>query len=311
MGDHIVRGLLRDQDLLVVAATATDVAREARRRHGLASTSAQLLGDGLLAGCLLAALQKAEKTRVNLQVECDGPAKGLFVDADTFGRVRGYVKAKAVHFPGAPRFVAQQALGTSGYLSVLRDVEGVFYRGSVGIEHRDVSRDLENYFASSEQTDTTLQLEVLAEGDDELGWVGGVLVQRLPDGDGQALALIRERLLGGGLLEAVHGGARTPDGLIAALFGDARLTARSEQELAYWCPCTRDRVLRALQTLGPAELFEMIREEGKAEVDCDFCGQHYLVAKEELQSVLDMVDEADAQTEASQAAAAGRRETLH
>jgi len=299
MADGVVRGLLEGSELVIVAVCATRVCHEARTRHGLAQTSAQLLGEGLVAGAMLSALQKSARTRINLQIECDGPARGLLVDADTFGRLRGYVRSKAVQFPLAARFDARQALGTTGSVSVLRDVEGVFYRGTVGLEHRDLSRDLEGYFATSEQVETALQIEVLSEGDEALGWAGGVLVQLLPGGSTDALERARARIGSDAIAEAVRGGARSPEALVTALFGAAALTTREEREVAYWCPCTRERVLKALQTFGAAELFDMIHKDGQATADCDFCGQHYVIGKDELQGVLDLVDLADAQEESA------------
>jgi molecular chaperone Hsp33 len=308
MVDRIVRGILRTPNLLVVAAVGTGMAREARKRHGLAPSSAALLGEALTAASLIAALQKAEKTRINLQLECDGPARGLFVDADTQGRARGYVKAKAVRFAPAPRFDPEPLLGTTGYVSVLRDVDGVFYRGSVGLEYRDLSRDLEHYYLTSEQTETALQLEALADGDEELGWVGGVLVQRLPDGDEDALKMVRAQLRAG-VEQAVRAGATTPEALLKALFPHEPLEAEGAQDLTYFCQCTRERVLRALQTLPNADLFEMIHKDKGGEVDCDFCGQHYAITPAELQEVLDLVDRTDAEAELAKQAT--KRETVH
>lgn len=284
MADRIVRGILRGQDLLVIVATAMESGQEARRRHGLAESSAQLLAEALLAGGMLAALQKSDTTRINLQIECDGPARGVLVDADPQGRVRGYVKSKAIRFTPSPRFDPRALLGSSGYVSVLRDVNGTFYRGSVPVESGDLSLVLESYFAQSEQVETALQLEVLREGDEELSFVGGVLVQRMPGGDGAALEAIRARLRQGAFLEACQqNGARTPEAIIEALFGPDALEATEPRSLEYACPCSRERVLKAIQAFGPAELFEMIHRDGKAEADCDFCGQHYEISREELQ----------------------------
>ncbi len=316
MSDCIVRGILRGHELIILAGVATASAREARRRHGLAQSSAQFLASGLLAGGMLAGLQKSDKTRINLQIECDGPGRGLFVDADPAGRLRGYVRSKSVQFPLGARFESHQVTGNSGYVSVLRDIDGVFYRGSVGLEDAELSRDFESYFRASEQTETLVALEVLAESGEELAWVGGLLIQKLPGADEQALEAVRSRVTSEAILAAVRAGARHPRQLIAALFGEAALETADERPLAYWCPCSRERVLRALQTLGPGELFDMIHRDKKAEVDCECCGQHYEIAADELQEILDMLDRADAEAElqAAEKPAArmpAKKQTLH
>jgi molecular chaperone Hsp33 len=295
MADRIVRAFIKSANLLMVSCVATDAAREARRRHGLASSSGLLLGEGLTAGLMLASLQKGDDTRINVQLECDGPARGFFIDADTAGRVRGYVKNKAVRFPPAPRFVAAPLLGKTGYVSVLRDVEGEFYRGSVGIETADLSRALETYFANSEQTDTTIQIEALASGGEELGWVGGLLVQRLPDGDEAALERIRRKLHQDALFTAVRGGAVTAHAVAEAILGADDLDLLADYEVQYACRCSRERVLRALSTLTNVDIMEMISEDGKASANCDFCGATYEITEAELREVLDSIDHRDAE----------------
>lgn len=293
MADRIVRALHPRANLLLIACTATDAAREARRRHGLAPSSAAFLAQGMAAGALLGALQKAESTKVNLQVECDGPVRGLFVDADTAGRVRGYVRAKNVRFPGGPRFEAAPLLGGEGYVSVLRDRDGEFYRGSVGLDSRDLSLDLERYFRVSEQVDTAVQVEVLSSDEDELGWVGGVLVQKLPDGDAEELSRLRQALREGALERAGRAG-QGPFPVLEAIASPEPLELLARHELTYFCPCTRERVLRALTTLPNTELADMIARDKKAEVNCDFCGEYYLIDESELRSVLALVDAGDA-----------------
>ena len=113
MTDRLCRGLVPSTGLRAVFVRVADTARMARMLHGLYPTSAHLFAQALAAGALLGALQK-EKGRVNLQVECDGPVRGVFVDADPDGQVRGYVRGPAVNFPGDPARGARAALGGSG-----------------------------------------------------------------------------------------------------------------------------------------------------------------------------------------------------
>jgi molecular chaperone Hsp33 len=295
MSDRIVRALQTEHNLVIVSCVATGAAREARRRHELAPSSAALLGQTLAGGLLIAALQKSEKTRVNVQIECDGPARGVFVNANPAGQVRGFIRNKGVSFRPEPRFLAAPLLGSSGSVAVLRDVEGQFYRGLVDLGEGDLSLNLESYFATSEQTATTLQLEALADGPEELGWVGGILIQQLPGGNAAALNTLRERLRGGAVEQAVRAGARSAHALIeAVLEHEGAVDLLADQEALYFCSCSRERVFRALTVLPNIDLVEMITQEGKASVDCEFCGAHYEVGEDELRRALDEVDERDA-----------------
>jgi molecular chaperone Hsp33 len=295
MTDRIVRALQTEQNLVIVSCVATHAAREARRRHELAPSSAALLGQTLTGGLLVAALQKSERTRVNLQVECDGPARGVFVNATPAGQVRGFIRNKSLDFRPEPRFLAAPLLGGAGTLSVLRELDGEFYRGNVTMGEGDLSLNLETYFATSVQTPTAVQLEALADDAEALGWVGGILIQQLPGGDGKALEALRARLRTGVVERAVRAGARTAHALLEAVTGeDSAVDLLADQDATYFCSCSRERVFRALTVLPNIDLVEMITQEGKASVDCDFCGAHYEVTEEELRRVLDAVDQRDA-----------------
>jgi molecular chaperone Hsp33 len=191
MADELVSGLLKDVDVRVVLALTSELSRQARATHKSEPASAALLSQGLTAAALIAALQKGD-ARINLQLECDGPLRGLFVDGDISGLVRGYTKNPHVAHVGAEgEYRWRPVFGNKGYISVLRDIgEGEYYRSSVELERFDFAEDLERYFTLSDQVATQLKLEqlpVVVNGASEpLGIVAGVLLQPLPDGDRDA-----------------------------------------------------------------------------------------------------------------------------
>jgi molecular chaperone Hsp33 len=284
MPDRLVRGLLPSRGLRAVHVRVTEIARIARMLHGLYPTAAHLFGEGLAAGLLVASLQK-DRTRVNLQLECDGPLRGLFVDADTDGNVRGYVRAPEVHFPGDAIVGARAALGGSGYLSVMRDLGGgQFYRGQVALETRELARDLERYFLDSEQVATALDLAVVPRGDEPLGDVAGLLVQRLPDGDGEALAAVRERLRAGAFRAALARGASAHE-TIAEVAGTG-FDLLADLEVAYRCGCSVERARVAVSALGRDGLLDVLEKEGEAVVTCEFCRERYVVSQAELRDMV-------------------------
>jgi molecular chaperone Hsp33 len=295
MSDRIVRALDRKTNLLAVACVATDVAREGSRRHELELSSAAMLGEGLTAGLMIASLQKSERAKVNVQIECDGPLGSLFVGATPQGDARGYIRNKGL--PGGGRFISGPLLGQDGFISVLKDVEGDIYRGSVGLEDNDFSLCLERYFASSEQTEAVVQLDAIFGAEGGLEWIGGVLVLQLPGGDAAALERIRERLRAGTVEETVRAGTVGVHGLLSAVMGSDNLDLLVDQTVTYQCSCSRERVFRALTILPNIDLIEMITREHKASVDCELCGAHYEVSEQELRVVLDAVDDRDAAQE--------------
>jgi molecular chaperone Hsp33 len=291
VSDRLCRGLVPSSGLRAVFVRVADTARIARMLHGLYPTSAHLFAEGLAAGALLGALQK-EKGRVNLQVECDGPVGGIFVDADPEGHLRGYVRRPAIHFPGDAARGARAALGGSGFLSVLRDPGGGQpYRSAVELEALDLPGDLRRWFAASEQVPTALDLAVLPRDGEPLGDVAGVLVQTLPDGDAAALEAARARLAAGALPRALAGGGGGQD-VIRAVAGDG-FDLLADLEVAYHCGCSPERARAAVSALGAGGVAEVLANEREAVVTCEFCRSRYVVTEPELVEMQRRLEERD------------------
>ena len=295
MADELVSGLLKDVDLRVVLVTAGALSRKARALHSAEPAAAALLAQGLASAALLAALQK-EKGRINLQLECDGPARGMFADAEAGGTVRGYVKNPYVTFTGGEgEYHWRPVLGNSGFLSVLRDLGGgEYYRSSVELQAFDFPKDLERYFHTSEQVQTRVALELQARAvdgkPDALGQVVGVLLQPLPDGDPQTFRelgdTLPQRLLQVLGEQARDGADGSALGLLRALFGRDDLEIMSRYPLDFECGCSRERVKRALLAMGRAELEDVLATDKKAEATCQFCTTQYVITEAELRELL-------------------------
>lgn len=291
MADELVSGLLKETDLRVVLVTATELARRARELHRSATASSLLMAEALTAGALLASLQKSD-SRVNLQLECDGPLRGLFVDADTTGVLRGYAKNPLVTHMGAEgEYHWRPALGNKGFLSVLRDLGGgEYYRSSVELESFDLTKDLERYFSISDQLPTRVFLTVLpGKGDgapEPLGSVAGMLIQPLPDGDREAFRALGDRLAQEfDSTVRAHAGQGTV-ALLKTLVPQADLEVMSRYPVSFTCSCSKERVKRALLSLGRAELEDILAKEGQAVADCHFCTTHYVVSGDEIRELL-------------------------
>lgn len=277
-------------DLRAIAVVATEVSRTARDLHRAASTAAVLLSEGFVAGALLSALQLQKSTaKINFQLECDGALRGLFVESDATGALRGYVKNPLVDIQGGPgQYRWRPALGNSGFLSVLRDPgSGELFRSSVQLQAFDLPRDFERYFAASEQVETAVAIEVVPRDAEPIGAVGGVLLQTLPGGDVQALRSLRSKCCEGGALRAaLQSDIAGAGALMARLLDGAELEITSRYPLSWNCPCSTERAMRALMTLGRGELDDMLRKDGKAEATCHFFETRYEVSGDELRELL-------------------------
>ncbi|MCE9672383.1 Hsp33 family molecular chaperone HslO [Myxococcus stipitatus] len=292
MSDELVSGLLKKADLRVVLAVTTALSQKARATHRTAPAAAALLSQALTAAALLGALQKSE-ARINLQVECDGPLRGLFVDGDAAGTVRGYVKNPLVEYVGGDgQYHWRPVLGNQGFLSVLRDMgQGEHYRSSVELERFDLAGDLERYFQQSDQLPSHLLLAQLPTpgpgGQTEsLGVVAGLLVQPLPNADMEAFGALGERLRRDFESVLRAHAASGASAVLRALLPESDFEVMSRYPLGFACSCSEDRVKRALLAMGREELQDLLDKEGQAEATCQFCTTRYVIPGDVIRGML-------------------------
>ena len=285
MADAIARALLQDSNLKISVAVLTQTAREGRARHHLKTASATLFAQGLVGAALMASLQKGE-TRINLQLECDGPMRGFFVDAAADGQIRGYVKNPDVDVELSEGvFQWRAALGNSGFISVLRDVGGEYYRSSVELVSMRMADDLNYYFKTSDQVATQVALTTRREGSEALGRVAGVLVQAMPDADLEALSRIG-RDLETKLDDAVaHLETLEAKALLNVLFPGVPVML--ETPVRFACTCSKERALTTLQNLGVDEVQEIVDTLGSTAVTCQFCGSKHEISLPDLFGILE------------------------
>lgn len=319
MPDGLARAIAAGGRLRGLAAVTTGLVDEARRRHGTFPTATAALGRALTAAVLLGSTLKGEE-RISLQFNGDGPLREIFVEADARGRARGYVQRPAIHLPSRNgKLDVGRALGRKGTLSVLRSVEGAApYQGLVPLVSGEIGGDVAYYLTVSDQIPSTVALGVYVEPDGRVGAAGGFIVQRMPivgahawNGVGEAaLTPEEERIVERveanltplpGVSTLVRHGATPRSLLETALAGlEPRLIA--EGPVAFECPCSRERVIRTLVSLGPDDLERLARENGGTTVTCHFCSTAYRVGAPEL---LALADELRAGGEGGRAAPPG------
>ncbi len=284
MPDHLSVGLLPALGLRIVFARVGETARAARAIHGLHPTSAYLFAQALAAAALFGATQR-RGGRANLQIVCDGPVRGLVVDAEPDGGLRGYVRAPRVHFEGDPAEAARAALGGTGHLAVRLDPgDGTHQRSLLDLRARSLPEDLRRWFATSQVAAAAADVAVVARGDEPLGEVAAILIQQLDDDpDDEALRAARARVAAGALAAALAARGSVAE-VVAAVAGPG-LELQSDVEVAYRCGCSPARARVAVSALGPEGIAELLRTEGKATITCEFCHQQYVLGAEELEDI--------------------------
>jgi molecular chaperone Hsp33 len=287
VSDYLIRIITRSGNFRAFACVTTDLVNEACRRHGALPTAAAALGRALTGGALFGALLKNGQ-RVALRFEGSGPLKKIIVEAESNGAVSGYVGAPAADLPDRDgRLDVAGALGRAGFLTVTKDL-GMKepYRGMVQLVSSEIAEDLAYYLTTSEQIPSAVGLGVLV-GPEGITAAGGFLVQAIPPQDDAVTDLLMERIGNlPGVSESLAGGM-TPEGLLAQLFDGIPYDTLEKRALAFSCSCSREKVERALISLGTEELRQLLEEQGEAAVTCEFCRESYPFGRDDLEALRD------------------------
>lgn len=287
--DEIVRMITGDGAVKAMAITGKALVERARLIHKTWPVATAALGRALMGCSMMGAELKAEDGSVTLRIKGNGPLGSIIAVSDNQGNVRGYVQNGQIDLPRkAPaKLDVGSAVGRDGYLTVIKDI-GMKepYVGSVALLSGEIAEDLTAYFADSEQIPTACALGVLVDTDGSVLCAGGYIVQLLPGADESVIDRL-EQAVGrlGPVTDVLHQGA---DGqlLLERLLEGMEPQLLSRTPVSYKCYCDKERVSRALISMGRAELEDMIEKQGGAELTCQFCDVVYHFTKEELQALL-------------------------
>ncbi len=288
MRDYMVRAAAADGQIRAFAVTSAGLVEEARKAHDTSPVATAALGRLMSAGAMMGAMMKGEKDLLTLQIQCSGPIGGLVVTADAHGNVKGYVHHPEVMLPPNKngKLDVGGALGL-GVLSVIRDL-GMKepYVGQTELKTGEIAEDLTYYFASSEQTPSSVGLGVLMNRDNTVRRAGGFLIQLMPFAEEQTIARLEQNLAGVASVTACLDQGDTPEQLLEKLLDGLSPEFLDEQDVRFHCNCSRERVEKALVSIGKKELAEMIQEGRPVEVKCHFCNKAYEFNMEDLKNII-------------------------
>ncbi len=288
--DQIVRVIAKNAPVKAMAISARDTVERARAIHGCWPVAAAALGRLLMAASMMGASMKEENASVTLRVKGEGPLGSLTAVSDSGGNVRGYVHNPAVDVPrkAKGKLDVGAAVGGDGDLTVIRDL-GLKepYVGSVQLVGGEIAEDIAAYFVESEQVPTACALGVLIAPDQTVQAAGGYLIQLLPGADDAVISAVERGVAKLGAVSARLDGGMNPLNLLQEALGEFELDVLETAPVEYRCYCSRERVSRALISMGKDELTSLIREQGGAELTCQFCDKVYRFGREELEALLD------------------------
>lgn len=289
MSDQLIRAISQDGLIKVSAVSTRDLTERARQIHKTLPVATAALGRLLAAASMMGNTLKEEAASITLQIKGGGPLGTLLAVSDHEGNVRGTVEHPAVDLPLREdgKLDVGAAVGNQGTLTVIRDLRMKEpYVGSVGLLWGEIAEDVALYFVESEQIPTACGLGVLVDRDQSVLSAGGYLVQLLPGAGEETAEQLEASLRAAKPVTELLRADPDPEALLRTALPGLELEILEKRPIEYRCDCSRERMERALISLGREELQAMIDEQGGAELTCRFCDNVQTFSREDLEALL-------------------------
>ena len=288
MNDYIIRATAANDQIRAFAAVTTEMVETAREHHNTSPVATAALGRLLTAGAMMGSMMKGEKDVLTLQNKAGGPLQGITVTADSQGNIKGYVGNPDVCIPANSKGKLDVAGAVGpGFLTVIKDM-GLKepYSGQVMLQTCEIAEDLTYYFATSEQVPSAVGLGVLMNKNNTVRQAGGFIVQLMPFAEEEVISRLEQNVQKinsvTNLLEEGH----TPESLLEKVLEGFDMQINEKMDTRFHCNCSKERVAKALISIGRKELNEMIQEGKPIEMNCHFCNTNYNFTVEELKEIL-------------------------
>lgn len=290
--DYLIRATAAGGMIRAFAAVTTDTVETARAAHNTSPVATAALGRLMTGALMMGADMKNDGDLVTIRINCDGPIGGLLVTADRNGHVKGYVHEPGVMLPPNEKgkLDVSGALGL-GVLTVIKDI-GLKepYTGDTILVSGEIAEDLTYYFATSEQVPSSVALGVLMNKDNTVRKAGGFMVQLMPGCPDETAAVLEERLKAISSVTSMLNAGMTPEDILHEILKEMEPDIKEEKTpVCFYCGCSRERVEKALISVGKEELKKMIDEGKPVELSCSFCGKKYEFTPAELEEAAEKI----------------------
>ena len=312
MKDYMVRAIAANDQVRAFAATTRNMVETAREAHNTSPVATAALGRLLTAGAMMGSMMKNEKDVLTIQINCDGPIQGLTVTADMNGNVKGYVENPNVMLPPSKKgkLDVANALGL-GVMNVIKDMglkepyvgqtilvtseiaEDLTYYFATSEQVPSsvalgvlMNRDFTNYFATSEQVPSSVGLGVLMEKDNTVKQAGGFIIQVMPFVQDEVVAKLEENIANVESVTSMLDKGYTPEQILETILDGFDIEYTDKMPAQFHCNCSKERVEKALISIGKKDIQEMIDDGKDIEMHCHFCNTSYNFTVEELKEIL-------------------------
>lgn len=287
MSDYIVRATAANAQIRAFACTTKDMVEKARQAHNTSPVVTAALGRLMSAGAMMGSMLKGEDDLLTLQIKSGGPVQGLTVTADSKGNVKGYANVPNVIIPANSKGKLDVAGAVGpGFLTVIKDM-GLKepYSGQTMLQTCEIAEDLTYYFATSEQVPSSVGLGVLMEKDNTVKCAGGFIIQLMPFTEEEVIDRLEENLKKVTSVTSLLAEGLNPEELLGVVLEGFDLEITDTSDTRFFCNCDRQRVEKALISIGKKELQEMINDGEPIEMNCHFCNTNYVFTVDELKEL--------------------------
>ena len=289
MADRIVRAISTDGMVQAAAICSRDLTERARQIHKTLPVATAALGRTLAAASMMGNALKSDGASLTLQFKGGGPLGTVLAVSDNEGNVRGYVTNPHVDIPLRKdgKLDVGTAVGHEGTLTVIKDLHMKEpYVGTIDLLGGEIAEDVAGYFVESEQIPTACALGVLVDRDQSVKAAGGYLIQLMPGAEEDTIAKGEGGIMAAGAVSAILEKNDDPEAMLRTVMSDFDLKILETCPVEYRCYCSRERVERALISLGRTELEQMLSEQGGCQLTCQFCDAVYEFTAEDIQRLL-------------------------
>lgn len=288
MEDYLVRAIAANGQVRAFAAYTKNTVETARQAHNTSPVVTAGLGRLLTAGAMMGSMMKGDRDVLTIKAEGSGPVGHYLVTADSKGNVKGYATNPNVILPAnaAGKLDVGGSLGV-GLLTVIKDL-GLKepYTGTCELVSGEIAEDLTYYFASSEQTPSSVGLGVLMTKDNTVNVAGGFIIQLMPDATEETISIVEEKISTIKSVTSMLENGLDPEGIINLILGGLDPEILDKMPVRFYCNCSKERVSKALITIGRKELDNIIEENEPIEVKCHFCNKAYNFTVDELKKLV-------------------------
>ncbi len=288
MNDYILRATFAGDSGRIFVANTKETVNKAFEYHKTSPVMTAALGRTLTGAAIMGSMLKSDDDLLTISIKGDGPGAGITVTANNRVQVKGYPFNPVVDIPlkSNGKLDVSGALGY-GTMTVIKDL-GLKdpYVGQIPLVSGEIAEDLTYYFAKSEQVPSAVSLGVLVDRDYTVKQSGGFIVQMLPSADDEVISKLEEKMKNIKSITKMLDEGMDCEQILNEVVGDMQPKIYEKIPVEYYCNCTRERVEKALISIGRDELTDILEKDKQATLHCHFCNKDYHFYENDIRDIL-------------------------